>query len=70
MRKSGSHKAAIDEINDGREIEIIVRQVKYLNSIVEQGHRAIKRVTKPMLNYKSFQSFALRFAAHARSLTG
>jgi putative transposase len=25
MDKSSSHKAAIDEINDGREIEIIVR---------------------------------------------
>src|SRR5665647_1002225 len=35
---------------------IIVRQVKYLNNIVEQDHRAVKRVTKPMLNFKSFQS--------------
>ena len=35
---------------------ILVRQVKYLNNIVEQDHRAIKRVTKPMLNFKSFRS--------------
>ena len=35
---------------------IVVRQVKYLNNIVEQDHRAIKRVTKPMLNFKSFRS--------------
>ncbi len=35
---------------------IIVRQVKYLNNIVEQDHRAVKRVTNPMLNFKSFQS--------------
>ena len=34
----------------------IVRQVKYLNNIVEQDHRAVKRVTKPMLNFKSFQA--------------
>ena len=34
----------------------MIRQVKYLNNIVEQDHRAIKRVTKPMLNFKSFRS--------------
>ena len=34
----------------------IVRQVKYLNNVVERGHRAVKRITKPMLNFKSFRS--------------
>ena len=33
-----------------------MRQVKYLNNIVEQDHRAIKRATKPMLNFKSFHA--------------
>ena len=33
-----------------------MRQVKYVNNIVEQDHRAIKRVTRPMLNFKSFRS--------------
>ena len=33
-----------------------MRQVKYLNNLVEQDHRAIKRVTKPMLNFKSFRT--------------
>ena len=56
MDKSGSNKAAIDEINASSGSPIIVRQVKYLNNIVEQDHRAVKRVTKPMLNFKSFQS--------------
>jgi putative transposase len=56
MDKSGANKAAIDEINASREIPFVVRQVKYLNNIVEQDHRAVKRVTKPMLNFKSFQS--------------
>jgi putative transposase len=56
MDKSGANKAAIDEINAGREIPIVVRQVKYLNNIVEQDRRAIKRVTRPMLNFKSFRS--------------
>ena len=56
LDKSGANKAAIDEINTSREIPILVRQVKYLNNLVEQDYRAIKRVTKPMLNFKSFRS--------------
>jgi transposase-like protein len=35
---------------------IIARQIKYLNNIVEQDHRAVKRVTKSMLNFKSFRA--------------
>ena len=56
MDKSGANKAAMDEINGRGETLIIVRQVKYLNNIVEQDHRAIKRVTRPMLNFKSFRA--------------
>ena len=56
MDKSGANKAAMDEINGRGETPIIVRQVKYLNNIVEQDHRAIKRVTRPMLNFKSFRA--------------
>ena len=53
--KSGANKAAIDEINANREMSMVVRQVKYLNNIVEQDHRAVKRMTKPMLGFKYFQ---------------
>ncbi|PXX37182.1 transposase-like protein [Undibacterium pigrum] len=56
MDKSGANKAAIDAVNVGWQMPIIVRQVKYLNNIVEQDHRAIKRITRPMLNFKSFGS--------------
>jgi putative transposase len=28
--------------------------VKYLNNIIEQDHRGVKRVTRPMLGFKSF----------------
>jgi transposase-like protein len=56
MDKSCANKAAIDEIKVSSGVPIIVRQVKYLNNIVEQDHRAVKRVTKPMLNFKSFQA--------------
>jgi transposase-like protein len=56
MDKSGANKAAIGEINGGRALPITVRQVKYLNNIVEQDHRAIKRLTRPMLGFKSFRA--------------
>ena len=56
MDKSGANKAAIVEINANREKPMVVRQVKYLNNIVEQDHRAMKRITKSMLGFKSFQS--------------
>jgi putative transposase len=56
MDKSGANKVAMDASNAGRDVPILVRQVKYLNNIVEQDHRAIKRVTRPMLNFKSFRS--------------
>jgi putative transposase len=53
--KSGSNVAALEAINTGRAKRIVVRQVKYLNTIVEQDHRAIKRRTRPMLGFKNFR---------------
>ncbi len=35
---------------------------KYLNNIVEQDHRFIKRRTRPMLGFKSFPSAAATLA--------
>jgi transposase-like protein len=54
--KSGANKAAVDQIIDDKGISVVVRQVKYLNNIVEQDHRAIKRITRPMLGFKSFRA--------------
>ena len=31
-----------------------VRQIKYLNTIVEQDHRAIKKIINPRKGFKSF----------------
>lgn len=42
MDKDGANKVEINAINAGRAVPILVRQVKYLNNIVEQDHRAIK----------------------------
>ncbi|MCX4147917.1 IS6 family transposase [Paraburkholderia madseniana] len=52
--KSGANLAALSAVNVEREMPIKVRQIKYLNNIVEQDHRAIKRRTRPMLGLKDF----------------
>jgi putative transposase len=54
--KSGSNTAAICSVNDDACLDIELRQSKYLNNIVEQDHRAIKRIVDPMLGFKSFWS--------------
>ena len=33
-----------------------IRQIKYLNNIIEQDHRSKKRIINPMLGFQSFQS--------------
>ena len=53
--KSGSNLAALQELNADRETPIRIRQNKYLNNVVEQDHRAIKRRTRPMLGFKNFR---------------
>lgn len=52
--QSGANLAALKAINVERETPIKVRQKKYLNNIVEQDHRAIKRRIRPMLGFKKF----------------
>lgn len=42
-------------MNAERKAPIKIRQAKYLNNIVEQDHRAIKRRTRPMLGFKDFR---------------
>ncbi|HEY3637626.1 MAG TPA: DDE-type integrase/transposase/recombinase, partial [Rhizomicrobium sp.] len=54
MDKSGANLAALQAINAERETPIKIRQVKYLNNVVEQDHRSIKRIVKPMMGFKDF----------------
>ena len=54
--KSGANTAAIRSINADACLDIELRQSKYLNDIVEQDHRAVKRITNPMMGFKSFWS--------------
>src|SRR5205809_919283 len=53
---SEANAAAIRSYNREHGTAIIIRQVKYLNNIVEQDHRGVKRVTRPMLGFKSFEA--------------
>jgi putative transposase len=52
---SEANEAAIKSYNEEHGTHIIIRQ-KYLNNIVEQDHRAVKRITRPMLGFKSFDA--------------
>ena len=59
--KSGANLAGLQWANvmlkftrSNRLIEIL--QVKYLNNIIEQDHRFIKKITRPMLGFKAFHS--------------
>lgn len=53
--KSGANLARLHAVNAGRETPIKIRQIKYLDDIVEQDHRAIKRRARPMLGFKTFR---------------
>ena len=52
--KSGANTAAITSIHADSGLCIEMRQSKYLNNLVEQDHRAVKRITRPMLGFKTF----------------
>ena len=54
MDKSGASLAALHAVNGGRNTPIKIRQVKYLLNVIEQDHRAIKRIIRRMLGFKDF----------------
>ena len=69
--KSGANNAGLNAINLQLTMlfllglslmKIQIRQIKYLNNIIEQDHRGIKRITNPMMGFKSFDSAASTLA--------
>jgi putative transposase len=65
--KSGANLAGLQRINVGlkfsrtkQRIEIL--RLKYLNNIVEQDHRFIKKITRPTLGFKAYHSAAATLA--------
>ncbi len=64
--KSGANIAALMDMNteykSSKAADIIIRQNKYLNNRIEGDHRFIKRITRPMLGFKSFTSAKITLA--------
>ncbi|MDZ4876898.1 MAG: IS6 family transposase ISAcma1 [Chroococcidiopsis cubana SAG 39.79] len=56
--KNAAYPKAIDELKDKEELfeQVELRQNKYLNNIVEQDHRGIKRLVKPGMGFASFNT--------------
>ena len=61
--KSGANKAGLNAINfqiamlallGFSVMQIQIRQIKYLNNIIEQDHRGIKRIVNPIMGFKAF----------------
>ena len=54
--QSGANTAALEALIEETGSTIEIRQSKYLNNLVEQDHRAVKRIVRPMLGFQSFRS--------------
>ncbi len=63
--KSGANKSGLNQLNmeylflfllGSALMQIEIRQNKYLNNIIEQDHRGIKRIVNPMMGFKSFRT--------------
>jgi transposase-like protein len=56
--KNPAYPPAIKELKNDRILpqNVSLRQIKYLNNIVEQDHRSIKRIVRPMLGFQSFHT--------------
>ena len=56
--KNPAYPIAINELKNEKKLSknVEIRQVKYLNNIVEQDHRSIKRIITTMLGFQSFRS--------------
>jgi putative transposase len=54
--KSGANTATLDAPQEDTGAKIEIRQIKYLNNLVEPNHRAVKRIIRPMLGFHSFRS--------------
>ena len=56
--KNPAYPKAIKELKAAKKLPKIVklRQIKYLNNIVEQDHRGIKRLVKPGMGFGSFNT--------------
>ena len=56
---SAANKFALEEHNNENGTSLEIRQVKYLNNLVVQDHRGVKRITNAMLGFKSLDSASI-----------
>ncbi len=56
--KNAAYPKAIDELKTKKELpqSVELQQRKYLNNMVEQDHRSIKRLVKPGMGFGSFNT--------------
>ncbi|MDQ3231384.1 MAG: DDE-type integrase/transposase/recombinase [Pseudobdellovibrionaceae bacterium] len=60
--KSGANAAGLKAFNHEHPTDIELRQVEYLNNLIEQDHRRVRQRTRPMLGFKTFMSAAKTIA--------
>ncbi len=60
--KSGANAAGLKSFNHEYSTDIELRQVKYLNNLIEQDHRRVRQRTRPMMGFKTFMSAAKTIA--------
>ena len=53
---SEANASAIRGYNEAHGTTIAIHQVHYLNNLIEQDHRTVKRITRPMLGFKSVEA--------------
>jgi IS6 family transposase len=56
--KNPAYPPAVNELKNDRILpqNVNLRQIKYFNNIVEQDHRSIKRIVRPMLGFQSIST--------------
>lgn len=56
--KNAAYPVAMDELKQEKTLkpETELRQSRYLNNIIEQDHRPVKRIVKPMMEFQSFNT--------------
>ncbi|MBD3886954.1 DDE-type integrase/transposase/recombinase [Phormidium tenue FACHB-886] len=58
MDKNAAYPVAIEALKADETIEkeTELRKSKYLNNVVEQDHRNIKRIVKPIMGFRTFNT--------------
>jgi transposase, IS6 family len=58
LDKNAAYPPAIRELQKEKKLpnNVDIRRIKYLNNMVEQDHRFIKKLVRPMLGFQSFRT--------------